>query len=81
MAEIKLTQEQLAKLAEIGKVIHEQGVPAAEAMLKQMGMEFQLPPEFKTREVTCDTCKCCAVCGPSPAAWVGVDMVVGVVGW
>jgi hypothetical protein len=81
MAEIKLTKEQLVKLAGIGKIIHEKGVPAAEAGLKKLGSEFQLPPEFKTREVTCNTCAYCSACGTTPVAWVGVDLIVNVAGW
>lgn len=81
MADITLTEEQLAKLAKVGETIRDHGVPAAEKMLNEMKAEFKLPPELKTKAATCNTCGYCAVCGPTPAAWVGVDMVVNVIGW
>jgi hypothetical protein len=78
MAEIKLTEEQLAKLAKIAETIKEKGAPAAEKMLDQFKAEFKAPPTFRVKAVTCDTCMYCGVCGPTSLAWVGVDLVVKV---
>jgi len=80
MPELKLTEAQLVELARIGEIIRDQGVSAAEKELEKILPTIEMP-KMKSREVTCNTCGYCAVCGPTPAAWVGVDMAVNVVGW
>ena len=78
MAEIKLTEEDLAKLAKIAETIKEKGAPAAEKMLRQFKAEFKAPPTIKAKAVTCDYCMYCGVCGPTSLAWVGIDLIVKV---
>ena len=81
MADITLTEEQLAKLSKIGQTIREHGVPAAEKMFDELKAEFKVPPELRTKAVTCNDCKYCGICGPTALAWVGVDLVVNAAGW
>ena len=81
MADIVLSEEQLAKLAKIGQTIKEKGMPAAEKMFAEFKAEFKVPPKIGIKAATCNTCGYCGVCGPTGLAWVGVDLVVNVVGW
>jgi len=82
MTEIKLTEEQLAKLARIGQTLREQGMTAAEKMFDEFKTEYKIPPELSSkRDMTCNDCSYCALCGPTPVAWVGVDLVVNAAGW
>jgi len=78
MVEVSLSEEDLVKLANVAKMIKEEGLPAAQNQYKKIDKKLTELPKMKklTTKVDCVACGNCVLCGVTPAP-IEVAIAVG----